>query len=121
MVASDAASIPEVVGNAALVTDCRKPEDLAESIYRVISDEKLKQELIESGFDRAKTFDWKETAEKTIDTYRKTLKRSREETASISREKIGDDIKSELYDLEERESEQNSVLQEVIERTLKDF
>ena len=74
VVASNSASIPEVVGNAALMVDARSAENIADGIKIVISDSKLRDRLIAAGFERCKKFDWKKTAEKTLELYEKIFR-----------------------------------------------
>lgn len=56
---SRAASIPEVCGDASIYFDPMNLEEMAQAIQRA-----RKGELIEKGFERAKRFDWRKTAEK---------------------------------------------------------
>jgi glycosyltransferase involved in cell wall biosynthesis len=49
VIASGAASLPEICGDAALYADVSNPSDLAEKIYMVLSDGDLKSSLITKG------------------------------------------------------------------------
>jgi len=74
VITSNAASLPEVVGDAALTF---KPDDvhgLAELMRKVLKDEELRNSLREKGPRQAAQFSWKTTAQKTIEVYRKLLK-----------------------------------------------
>jgi glycosyltransferase involved in cell wall biosynthesis len=62
-------SIPEVVGEAALLFDPKDPEDLAKQIDRIISDESLRASLIEGGQLRAMRFTWEAMAEAVYEGY----------------------------------------------------
>ena len=66
VVASNASSIPEVVGEAALLFDPHRPAELAEAILRVRSDSALREHLISSGISRAAQFKWVDTARATL-------------------------------------------------------
>ena len=77
VVASNLTSIPEVAGNAALLVNATDIDELCLSMYRVLIDKKLRQRLIESGFERVKEFNWKKTAERTAETYRIAYKNSK--------------------------------------------
>lgn len=70
VVCSNAASLPEVVGDAAITVDPHDTEALAEAIKRVLSDPELAQEMREKGLGRAKQFTWEDTARKTLAVYR---------------------------------------------------
>ncbi len=69
VIASDRASIPEVVGNAALLVEPLPPA-LAAALRRLIDDEGLRRELSARGLRRAADFSWANTARATLDVYR---------------------------------------------------
>jgi len=62
VVASFASSLPEVVGDAALMVDPYNINDLAGALEKVLVDESLKNKLIARGLEQAKKFSWQETA-----------------------------------------------------------
>ena len=71
VVCSNTSSLPEVVGDAALMV---KPTDVAaleESIRRVLTDDNLSHRLREAGIQQAKKFSWDHTARATVDLYEK--------------------------------------------------
>jgi glycosyltransferase involved in cell wall biosynthesis len=60
-------SLPEAVGDAALFV--KNPEDIdeiSEAIYKVLSNENLRNELIEKGLKQARKFSWQKTAKETL-------------------------------------------------------
>ncbi|MBN1137171.1 MAG: glycosyltransferase family 4 protein [Anaerolineae bacterium] len=69
VVCSNAASLPEVVGDAALLVDPRDVEGLTQAMLRVLTDAGLRQALRESGLRRAGQFSWERTARETVDVY----------------------------------------------------
>jgi glycosyltransferase involved in cell wall biosynthesis len=71
VIVSHAASLPEVVGDAALTVDPYDTGALAEAIYRIIHDRTLRDELIRKGFSRVKQFSWRLTAEETLGAFSK--------------------------------------------------
>ena len=73
MVASDWGSIPEVTGGAALLADPYDAEALAHHITRVLGDPDEARRLREHGFARAAQFSWRDTAQRTLDTYYRAL------------------------------------------------
>lgn len=73
VIASRRTSIPEIVGNAALLIDNLEPKDIANGIDRILNDGSLKAKLISNGFDRVANFSWEKCAKQTIDIYKKTL------------------------------------------------
>lgn len=70
VVCSGASSLPEVVGDAALLVDASDPAALASQIARVLGDASLRSELAARGPDQAARFTWAETARATAAVYR---------------------------------------------------
>lgn len=70
VVTSNVSSLPEVVGDAALMVDPEDISGLAKAIGRVLTDEALRKDLIERGFKQAKLFSWERTAKETLALYR---------------------------------------------------
>ncbi|MBB6430117.1 glycosyltransferase family 4 protein [Algisphaera agarilytica] len=56
VVAGSVASLPEVVGDAALLFDAHRPDALAEAIHKVLVDHELQKILSERGLARADSF-----------------------------------------------------------------
>jgi alpha-1,3-rhamnosyl/mannosyltransferase len=56
VVCSDAPPLPDVVGEAALVVNARRPEALSEAIARVLDDADLRSKLRAKGLERVKRF-----------------------------------------------------------------
>jgi len=73
VVCSRATSLPEVAGEAALLVDPHRPEDMAEAVARLLGDPALRREHRCLGLDRARTFDWERTARETLQVYREVL------------------------------------------------
>lgn len=71
VVTSNATSIPEVVGDAAIQVDPHSVEELAAAIERVLDSPSLRAELSRKGRARAATFDWSRTANQTLAIYRR--------------------------------------------------
>jgi glycosyltransferase involved in cell wall biosynthesis len=65
VIASNAASLPEVGGDAALYFEPRLPSEIAAKILEVVQDEALRQSLKKRGLARAREFSWEKTAEET--------------------------------------------------------
>lgn len=63
----DVCSIPEVVGEAAVIFDPRHPDSIADATEKVLRDPKLREQLITKGFAQAKLFSWQEAAQKTLE------------------------------------------------------
>jgi glycosyltransferase involved in cell wall biosynthesis len=70
-------SLPEVVGDAALMIDPFDVNAIAGAIQKMITDSEFRSELRVKGLERAKEFDWKETARQTLAVYRKAFESKR--------------------------------------------
>jgi glycosyltransferase involved in cell wall biosynthesis len=73
VVCSDAASLPEVVGEAALLVPPGDPDLLAEALGRVLRDPGLAEDLRARGRARAAAFTWARAAEETVSVYRELV------------------------------------------------
>lgn len=73
VVLSNGSCFPEVVGDAGLLFDSKSPQDLRNSVRKVLEDKCFRQEMIEKANERLRFFSWKKTAEQTVDIYRKVL------------------------------------------------
>ncbi len=69
VITSHSSSLPEVVGEAALLVDPYDERAIEESLRRVIWNAELQRELSERGRRRAQQFSWKRTAELTLRAY----------------------------------------------------
>jgi glycosyltransferase involved in cell wall biosynthesis len=67
---SNAPAMPEVAGDGALVLPVMDAVAWAQGLSRVLTDDKLRKSLSESGIARAAQFTWERTAAETRDQYR---------------------------------------------------
>ena len=73
VVTADNSCMPELVGDAAILIDARDTEGLAEAMGQVISDQELRDSLIEQGLARARRFTWPQAAQKLLEAYNRLL------------------------------------------------
>ena len=73
VVCSDASSLPEVAGDAALLVPPTDEEALCGALLRLHRDDALRAELSRRALARAATFSWEKTAEATVAAYRRAL------------------------------------------------
>ena len=71
VIAGNRTSSPEVVGNAGMLVDPFEIDDIAAAIERVIFDSDFRSGLKIKGLERARLFDWRETARQTLAVYQK--------------------------------------------------
>jgi len=72
-VASNATSLPEVLGEAGLMHHSEDVVSLASSVMRILEDVALRDRLVEAGLRRAAEFTWERTARETAAVYRLVL------------------------------------------------
>ena len=70
VVVSNVASLPEVVGDAGLLIDPHNVDELTVSMWRLLNDGDLWQEMREKGLRQASRFSWDRAARETLDIYR---------------------------------------------------
>lgn len=76
VVGSDAASLPEVVGNAGILLDPDDAAGMAGALIQLVHDEAFQAELSRRAVSQASHFSWERTARETLAAYRKVAERS---------------------------------------------
>lgn len=67
---SNLCSLPEVVGEAAVLVDPLRVDDIADGMRRLVHDSQLRFQLRQNGLARAKLFTWEKTASKASQALR---------------------------------------------------
>jgi glycosyltransferase involved in cell wall biosynthesis len=73
VIASPRGSVPEVVGEAALLAAPDEPEEWATAIERMVTEPSLRADLADRGRARSSEFSWENAARQTLEVYRKVL------------------------------------------------
>jgi glycosyltransferase involved in cell wall biosynthesis len=76
VIASNVSSLPEVVGDAGIQVDPRKPEEIAAAMSRVLGDKGFREGLVKKGLERARKFSWETSASKTLAVCRSALQQN---------------------------------------------
>ncbi|WP_138205914.1 glycosyltransferase family 4 protein [Haloimpatiens lingqiaonensis] len=71
VITSNTTSIPEVVGESAILINPLNLEEISTALCHVLNNESVKKELRNKGLARAKNFSWRKTAQLTIEAYNK--------------------------------------------------
>ncbi|GAC1378736.1 MAG: glycosyltransferase family 1 protein [Ktedonobacteraceae bacterium] len=71
VITSNTSSLPEVVGDAALLVDPHKTGELSAAILRVLGDKQLQEELRQKGYERVKQYSWSGSARKMLSVYQR--------------------------------------------------
>jgi glycosyltransferase involved in cell wall biosynthesis len=66
---TDNSSIPEVVGDAAIMVEADDTDAMAKEMGRLLMDPSLREELVERGFKRAAGFSWSNCGRDTLRVY----------------------------------------------------
>jgi len=74
VISSNRTSLPEVVGDAALLVDPDDADAIERALSELLSSRARRTELVERGRRRAAEFTWRRCAELTVDAYRMSLK-----------------------------------------------
>jgi glycosyltransferase involved in cell wall biosynthesis len=73
VVAARASCLPEVGGDAPAYCDPEDPEDIAQVLHAVLTDEASREQLRERGYARAATFSWERTAREYLQLMERCL------------------------------------------------
>jgi glycosyltransferase involved in cell wall biosynthesis len=73
VVASNVSSLPEVVGDAAILVNPENVFDIAHGIHHVLTDDELRAQLICRGRAQAARFRWSQTARQVLEIYREAV------------------------------------------------
>lgn len=71
VIASNKGSLPEVLGNAAVLIDPLNSVELRAAMEKVLGSQELRRELGRKGLEQAKSFSWRNTAEKMFNLFNK--------------------------------------------------
>lgn len=66
--------LPEVYGDAALYFDPTDIDSIVNTLDQIISDDNLRNQLIEKGYSKVKEYSWGKMAQQTLEAYNKVLK-----------------------------------------------
>lgn len=76
VITSNVSSMPEIGGDAAIYVNPLSVESIKDKLDAVLSDAKLRQDLIKKGLKRVSEFSWVKAAEQTAQVYRKLINSS---------------------------------------------
>ena len=69
VIASNTSSLPEVLEDAAVLVNPENVFDIARGMKLILSDEVLRQKLVQKGIEQVGKFSWRVAAEKVVQTY----------------------------------------------------
>jgi glycosyltransferase involved in cell wall biosynthesis len=71
IITSNTSSLPEVVGDAALLINPHNTGELSGAIMRILENKQLQEELRQKGYERVKEYSWPVSAHKMLSVYQK--------------------------------------------------
>ena len=69
VITSNVSSLPEVVGDGALLVDPHSVEEISGGMAKLLEDDVLRKKLVRKGLERAKRFTWDRVARETLKVY----------------------------------------------------
>ncbi len=70
VITSNVSSLPEVVGNAAVLVNPENVFDIMRALHRVLTDKVLRDRMKQRGYQQAKRFSWEISVRRVLDVYR---------------------------------------------------
>jgi len=69
VITSDSSSMPEIAGEAAVIINPFKPEEITRAMVQLTSDQTLRNTKVKLGYERAAMFSWRAMAEHVLEIY----------------------------------------------------
>jgi glycosyltransferase involved in cell wall biosynthesis len=85
VVTSNASSLPEVVGKAAVLVNPENVFEIMRALHRVLLDQAVRERLRERGYEQVKKFSWEASAQRVLDVYREVARVPGDTTANPRR------------------------------------
>ncbi len=73
VVTSNVSALPEVVGEAGIMVNPYDYEEIANGVYKLLSDKKLSSGLVKAGLERARYFTWENAAREMLSLFRELI------------------------------------------------
>jgi glycosyltransferase involved in cell wall biosynthesis len=70
VVTSNTSSLPEVVGNAAVLVNPENVFEIMRALHKVLVDQPLREKLKQRGYEQVQRFSWDTSAQQVLDVYR---------------------------------------------------
>jgi glycosyltransferase involved in cell wall biosynthesis len=74
VVTANVSSLPEVAGDATLLVDPYRIDEIVDAIARLLDDTHLRQSLIQKGIQNIQKFTWQNSAKQLVEVYQSVLK-----------------------------------------------
>jgi glycosyltransferase involved in cell wall biosynthesis len=84
VVTSNVSSLPEVVGNAAVLVHPENVFEIMRALHRVLLDQPLREKMKERSYRQAAKFSWEKSVRRIIDVYQEVLSQGNKESFAQS-------------------------------------
>jgi len=74
VITSNTSSLPEIIGDAGIMVNPKNIDSIARAMGEILTNERLREDMISKGLKRAGTFSWKIAAEETLKVYEKVYR-----------------------------------------------
>jgi len=71
VITSNTSSLPEIMGEAGIMVDPYDTDNLAQAMRRVLTDNRLRDDMVRMGLEQSKKFSWEKAAMETQEVYKK--------------------------------------------------
>jgi glycosyltransferase involved in cell wall biosynthesis len=89
VVTSNTSSLPEVVGNAAVLVNPENVFEIMRAVHRVLVDQELREKMKRRSYEQSKRFSWDSSARHVLEVYQKIAGAGATQTGSAeAREKV---------------------------------
>jgi glycosyltransferase involved in cell wall biosynthesis len=78
VVAANTSSLPEVVGNAAILVNPENVFEISHALHRVLTDQSLRERLKAAGLEQAQRFSWDVSVRRMLEVYEEVVAEHRE-------------------------------------------
>jgi glycosyltransferase involved in cell wall biosynthesis len=69
VITSNTSSMPEIAGDAALIINPHRPEEITQAMIKILNDANYRASLCEKGLERSKQFSWRNMAKEYLKLY----------------------------------------------------
>ena len=89
VLASNTSSLPEVVGNAAVLVNPENVFEIMRAMHRVLCDQGLRERMKRRCYEQAKKFSWDVAARQLLDAYRAVAEKQHRSARIVQEENVG--------------------------------
>ncbi len=77
VITSNTSSLPEVVGNGAVLVNPENVFEIRKALYRTLTDKDLREKLKQKGYEQVQHFSWKDSVSRIVEVYKSVARCSK--------------------------------------------